>query len=75
MFFAPRFSSGKGAFWGLLLAALGATGWFLLGNPFGIDNIYVAVAIPLVVMVIDHVINGSDLSAAVEKKVVGAGTQ
>jgi SSS family solute:Na+ symporter len=75
MFFAPRLSSGKGAFWGLLLAALGATGWFLLGNPFGIDNIYVAVAIPLVVMVIDHVINGSDLSAAVEKKVVGAGTQ
>jgi SSS family solute:Na+ symporter len=24
--------------------------WFLLGNPFGIDNAYVALVLPLVVM-------------------------
>jgi solute:Na+ symporter, SSS family len=25
--------------------------WFLMGNPFGIDNAYVALVVPLVVMV------------------------
>lgn len=75
MFFAPLLSSGRDAFGGLLLAALGATGWFLLGNPFRIDNILVAVAIPLVVMVIGHVMSGSGLVFAVEKKAVGAETQ
>ena len=33
------------------LGSLVATiGWFLLGNPFGIDNAYVALVVPLVVM-------------------------
>jgi SSS family solute:Na+ symporter len=75
MFFAPGFSSGTGAFWGLLLAALGASGWFFMGNPFGIDNIYVAAAIPLVVMMIDHVLKGAGSGPAVEQKTMGAGTQ
>lgn len=56
MFFLPYFSSSKGAFWGLLLATAGATVWFLLGNPFGIDNIYVATVIPMAVMAIDHLL-------------------
>jgi SSS family solute:Na+ symporter len=75
MFFAPRFSSGTGAFWGLLLATLGATGWFLAGNPFGIDNIYVAAAIPLVVMAIDHVLKGAGSGPAPGRKTMGAGNQ
>jgi len=75
MFFAPRFSSGTGAFWGLLLATLGATGWFLVGNPFGIDNIYVAAAIPLVVMAIDHVLKGAGSGPALARKTMGAGNQ
>lgn len=56
MFFLPYFSSSKGALWGLILATAGATAWFLLGNPYGIDNIYVATAIPLAVMVVDHAV-------------------
>jgi SSS family solute:Na+ symporter len=75
MFFLPGFSSGKGAFWGLLLATLGATGWFLVGNPLGIDNIYVAAAIPLVVMLIDHVLKGAGSGPSVERKTMEAGTQ
>jgi SSS family solute:Na+ symporter len=54
MFFLPFFSSSAGAFWGLLLATVAATVWFLLGNPFGIDNIYVALIAPLLIMVMDH---------------------
>jgi solute:Na+ symporter, SSS family len=58
-FFLPKFSSGKGAVIGLVGASVGATVWFLLGDPFGIDNAYVAAMIPLVVMGVDHLINRS----------------
>ena len=75
LFFAPRFSSGRGAFWGLLLATLGATGWFLAGNPLGIDNIYVAAAIPLLVMGVDHMLKGAGSGPAVAQKIKGAGAQ
>lgn len=57
MFFLPYFSSGKGAVLGLLLATVSTTAWFLLGNPFGIDNIFVAAIVPLLVMGIDHLVN------------------
>ena len=33
-------------------------GWFLLGDPFGIDNTYIAVAIPIVVMTVSHLLRG-----------------
>ena len=75
LFFAPRFSSGRGAFWGLLLATVGATGWFLAGNPLGIDNIYVAAAVPLLVMAVDHMLKGAGSGPAVAQKTKGAGTQ
>ncbi len=57
MFFLPYFSSSKGAFWGLLLSTVATTVWFLLGNPYGIDNIYIAALVPMIVMAIDHVFN------------------
>ncbi|MEQ4583440.1 MAG: sodium:solute symporter family protein, partial [Pantoea agglomerans] len=30
--------------------------WFLMGNPFGIDNMYVALITPAIIMVIDRCI-------------------
>jgi SSS family solute:Na+ symporter len=33
--------------------------WFVLGNPWGIDNIYIALFTPAIVMVLDHVIRRS----------------
>jgi len=54
MFFSPRFGTRTGAFWSILLALPATIGWFLAGNPFGIDNAYIAVMTPLVVMSASH---------------------
>lgn len=57
--FSGSFSSGKAAIIGLLGACVGASIWFFMGNPYKIDNIYVALVIPIVVMVVDHLIFGN----------------
>lgn len=67
MFFLPYFSSSKGAFWGLLLSTVAATVWFLLGNPYGIDNIYIAAIVPMLVMAIDHVLNKETVTSLSKK--------
>lgn len=64
MFFLPYFSSGKGAVWGLLLATISTTVWFILGNPYGIDNIFIAAVVPLIVMGIDHAVNKKQTTKA-----------
>jgi len=53
-FCLPNFSSPKGAFVGLLGGLVGATAWFFAGNPYGIDNTYIAAVIPIAVMTFDH---------------------
>ena len=45
--FLPFFSSGRGATLGLLAAAVFTSIWYVLGNPFGIDNMYIAAVTPL----------------------------
>jgi len=55
----PFFSSSTGATVGLIAATVATSVWFFLGNPFGIDNIYVAVVTPILVMAIDHLLHGS----------------
>ncbi|GJD70898.1 sodium:solute symporter family protein [Methylobacterium gnaphalii] len=56
-FYLPLFGSNRGATTGLLASALSTTGWYLLGDPFGIDNIYVAFATPAIVMVCDATVS------------------
>ncbi|SFE20862.1 solute:Na+ symporter, SSS family [Paenibacillus algorifonticola] len=56
-FFLPLYSSNRGATIGLSVAALGTTVWYLLDDPFGIDNMYIAVVAPFIVMVIDRLIS------------------
>ncbi|MGY2046616.1 sodium:solute symporter family protein [Methylobacterium sp. JK268] len=53
-FYLPWFGSNRGATLGLLGAAVATTVWYALGNPFGIDNMYVAALAPLVVMGIER---------------------
>ena len=53
-FYLPLFSSGRGATLGLLAAAVFTSIWYVLGNPFGIDNMYIAAVTPLVVMAIER---------------------
>jgi SSS family solute:Na+ symporter len=47
-----------------ILASLVLTiGWFLAGDPLGIDNAYVAFVIPLVVMSATHLLRRARLPA------------
>ncbi|MCU1626636.1 MAG: sodium:solute symporter [Pseudonocardia sp.] len=55
MFYGPRFGTRAGAFWSIIAALVATVGWFLAGDPFGVDNAYVAVAMPLLVMTATHV--------------------
>jgi len=57
-FYSPRFGTRTGAIISIALSLIGTIGWFLAGNPFGIDNAYVALAIPLVVMTLSHLFGG-----------------
>ena len=49
-FYLPLFRSNRGATLGLLASAVATTIWYLLGNPYGIDNMYVAGLTPVLVM-------------------------
>ena len=55
-FYLPLFASNRGATAGLIGAAVSTTAWYLLGNPFGIDNMYIAAVTPLVVMAVDRLV-------------------
>jgi SSS family solute:Na+ symporter len=50
VFYAPWFGTRGGALVSILGSMVATIGWFLMGNPFGIDNAYVALVFPLVVM-------------------------
>jgi SSS family solute:Na+ symporter len=52
MFFKPSYGSRRAAMWSIILAIPATIGWFLVGDPFGIDNAYIAVATPLLVMTV-----------------------
>ncbi|MGC7101369.1 sodium:solute symporter family protein [Amycolatopsis lurida] len=54
MFYAPRYGTRGGALWTIVIALVATIGWFLAGSPFGIDEAYVAVAVPIVVMTLSH---------------------
>lgn len=54
MFYKPAYGSSRGAVVSIVVALVATTGWFLAGDPFGIDNAYIAVACPLVIMTLVH---------------------
>jgi SSS family solute:Na+ symporter len=62
-FYLPLFASSRGATLGLLAAAVITSVWYVLGNPLGIDNMYVAAVTPLVVMVIERALSWPKTSA------------
>ncbi|QKO19594.1 hypothetical protein HAT92_03567 [Dickeya solani] len=55
-FYLPFFSSSRGINTGLILSCVVTSIWYIMGNPFGIDNMYIALLTPAVVMVIDRLI-------------------
>jgi SSS family solute:Na+ symporter len=76
-FYAPLFSSKKGAMWSIILAGATTISWYFLFNsgPLGgivvagitlkdVDNIYIAGFVPLLVLIIDHfLVKKKDISA------------
>lgn len=58
-FYLPFFNSNRGATIGVLAAAVMTSVWYAMGNPYGIDNIYVAIATPVIIMVIERLISGN----------------
>jgi SSS family solute:Na+ symporter len=56
--YLPFVGSPRGAVTGLVASGLATTAWYLLKNPFGVDNIYVAAVVPAVVLAIDRLVSG-----------------
>jgi solute:Na+ symporter, SSS family len=50
VFYAPWFGTRGGALVSILLSLVATIAWFVMRNPFGVDNAYVALVLPLVVM-------------------------
>lgn len=69
MFYFPKFSSGRGASAGLLLAVILTTVWYMADNPLGIDSIYIAALTPLVVMAIEHFFSNTRKENVLQTKV------
>ncbi|PKV47518.1 SSS family solute:Na+ symporter [Janthinobacterium sp. 61] len=53
-FYAPKFGTPRGAFIGVIVSVIATIGWFLAGNPYGVDSSYLALAGPLLTMGISH---------------------
>ncbi|MGU2445380.1 sodium:solute symporter family protein [Burkholderia cenocepacia] len=58
--YLPFFSGKRGAVSALIVATIATTVWYLLGNPFGIDNMYVALVTPAIVLVIGKLLFHGD---------------
>jgi len=53
-FYAPRFGTGRGALAGVILSVFSTIGWFLAGNPYGIDSSYFALFSPMLTMAVSE---------------------
>jgi solute:Na+ symporter, SSS family len=54
MFYRPSFGSRQGALAAIGFSLPAVVGWYLAGDPFGVDNAYIAILVPLAVMGIAH---------------------
>lgn len=63
-FYAPTFGTRRAALVSIVASLVATILWFMAGNPFGIDNAYVAVAIPIMVMGFSHPFCGADTGPA-----------
>jgi len=50
VFYAPWLGTSTAALVSILGSMVATIAWFLMGNPFGVDNAYVALLLPLIVM-------------------------
>lgn len=64
-FTLPHYATSRGATLGLAASAVLTTVWYALDNPFGIDNIYIALVIPVAVILLER-LTGRGASARAE---------
>lgn len=65
MFFKPSFGSRTGAFVSILITVPMTIGWFLAGDPF-MDNSYIAILTPILVMTIAHLVSRNPADKAAD---------
>jgi solute:Na+ symporter, SSS family len=65
-FYLPMFSSNRGATWGLIGAAVTTTLWYLAGDPLHIDNMYIALVTPPLVMLLERLLRWRDVEPRTE---------
>ena len=73
-FYLPFFNGDRGATFGLLGAAVTTTIWYLLGDPYGIDNMYIALVTPPLIIFIEklfHWREGSQVAREASSGVSG----
>jgi SSS family solute:Na+ symporter len=58
-FYAPNYGTNRGATLGLIASTVTTTAWYLMGDPYGIDDIYVALVTPAIVMLLDTLLKHS----------------
>jgi SSS family solute:Na+ symporter len=68
VFYAPRLGTKGGALFSILGSMVATIAWFLLGNPLGIDNAYVALVLPLIVMGVSSLVARAQSREAVPAK-------
>jgi SSS family solute:Na+ symporter len=56
VFYTPWFGTRTGALFSILISLVATIAWFMMGNPFGIDNAYVALVIPLIIMGLSSIV-------------------
>ncbi|MCQ9422933.1 sodium:solute symporter family protein [Pseudomonas sp. LJDD11] len=61
--YLPLFATGRGATWGLGAATVTTSLWYVLGNPYGIDNMYIALVTPALVICIERLLPRSNKPA------------
>lgn len=71
-FYLPFFNSNRGATIGVLGAAVMTSIWYAMGNPYGIDNIYISIVTPIIIMIIERLFswNKADANKIESKKTV-----
>lgn len=57
--YLPFFGGSRGATCGLLAATVATTIWYLLGDPCGIDNMYIALVTPVFVILVERLLGWS----------------
>lgn len=65
--YLPWLGSPRTAVASLVASGVCTTAWYLMGNPYGIDNMYVAAVVPALVLAADRLIPGSRAAAKVQE--------